>query len=64
MLMRSIWLLMVSMRRGRGRQVQFPRDCGQLLRRQDEDGQLGEAAVSGVGPQDLVVGDLESKVAR
>ena len=60
MLMRSICLLLLRlgmMRRGGG-QVQLPRDGGQLLRRQDEDGELGEAAVRGVGRQDLVVGDL------
>ena len=54
MLMRGICRL----RRGWRRQVQFPCDCGQLLRRQDEDGELGEAAVGRVGRQDLVVGDL------
>ena len=45
------------MLRGR-RQVEFPGDGGQLLRREDEDGELGEAAVGAVGRQDLVVGDL------
>lgn len=53
---RSIWLLLLGMRRGR--QVQFARDCRQLLRRQDEDGELREAAVRGVGREDLVVGHL------
>ena len=43
--------------RGR-RQVEFPRDGGQLLRWEDEDGELCEAAVGSVGRQDLVVGDL------
>ena len=60
MLMRSICLLLLRlgmMRRGGG-QVQLPRDGGQLLRRQDEDGELGEAAVRGVGREDLVVGHL------
>ena len=51
MMMRSICL------RGRS-QVEFPRDGGQLLRREDEDGELREAAVGAVGRQDLVVGDL------
>ena len=59
MLMRSICLLLLRLgMMRRGGQVQLPRDGGQLLRRQDEDGELGEAAVRGVGRQDLVVGDL------
>ena len=55
--MRNIWrLLLLGMRRWR--QVQFARDGRQLLRRQDEDGELGEAAVRCVCREDLVVGHL------
>ena len=50
--MRSIWLLLLWRRR---RQVQFARDGRQVLRREDENRELCEAAVRGIRRQYLVV---------